>query len=629
MKNFAMFAAAAMMLTTSCSNDETFEQLGNEAQVKLSLGLENAMNTRAISDGEGIDQLTYAIFDKTGNRVAGNKLAERFPWDINVTLLKGETYTAVFWAQDQDCEAYTISEDYTTVSVNYKGLNNDEIRDAFFRSETFTVTGDANLDIVLKRPFAQMNVGVSTEEWDNAVRLGYTVVNSSAEIKQAATKMNLVDGTVSEFDDITFATSAIPTEDLLVDVDCDGTSETYKYLSMSYFLAADEMDGASKTTLEDLKFTLASEDGKTAVLEEGLENVPVQRNHRTNIISFGEGLLTGKYSVKVVLDPLYDGEHTLTNENVWEDNLGIYTEEALAGLDIKIPAGWHIRNGYILEPMPENWNNGNIIAVDGTPAIYNKSYTVDGQGNTVTFEPYEYKFAAKNAFAAYGEGVEVTVKNLSFAGEHLGVFAGVHHSDQKNVRDNFVTHFENVNIVNNGNYYYNNTNTIDIPLTSFAASGTTNLNNCVMTGSYWVGEEKDGNNNASIAMEKYNGVYDVFVANTFQANRYTTINNSTIGRIFVHNHGDLIVDGSSKVDEIAAMPLVYGTITIKSGVKVKSMNITQYSSAYPITITIESGAEVGQLNLKYSGETLKTNKITIKEGAIVGKITANDTEITL
>ena len=450
MKNFAMFAAAAMMLTTSCSNDETFEQLGNEAQVTLSLGLENAMNTRAISDGTGIDYQTNAIFDKKGNLIEGTEKATNFPFNTNVTLLKGETYTAVFWAQDQDCQAYTISEDFKTVSVDYAGLNNDETRDAFFRSETFTVTGDANLDIVLKRPFAQMNVGVSTEEWDNAVRLGYTIVESSAEIKQAATKMDLVNGKVSEFQDITFAASAIPTEELLVDVDCNGTSETYKYLSMSYFLAADEMDGASKTTLEDLKFTLASKDGKTAVLEEGLKNVPVQRNHRTNIISFGEGLLTGKYSVKVVLDPLYDGEHTLTNTNVWESYLGIYTEEAKAGQYIKIPAGWHIRNGYILEPMPENWSSIESVPYDND--IYYNSYTIDGQGNTVTFEPYEYKYVAKNAFAAYGEGVKVTVKDITFAGEHFGVFAGVHGSE----RNKLVTHFENVNIVNNGNYYYNN-----------------------------------------------------------------------------------------------------------------------------------------------------------------------------
>ena len=41
---------------------------------------------------------------------------------------------------------------------------------------------------------------------------------------------------------------------------------------------------------------------------------------------------------------------------IWEEYAGIYTEEALAGKTIEIPAGWHIRNGYILEPLPEQWN---------------------------------------------------------------------------------------------------------------------------------------------------------------------------------------------------------------------------------------------------------------------------------
>ena len=121
-KMFAMFAAAAMMLTTSCSNDETFEQLSNEAQVAFSLGL-------AISDGTGIDQLTYAIFDKEGKLVYSSEKATNFPFNLNVTLLKGETYTAVFWAQDKECKAYSVSQDFTTITVDYEGLNNDEERD--------------------------------------------------------------------------------------------------------------------------------------------------------------------------------------------------------------------------------------------------------------------------------------------------------------------------------------------------------------------------------------------------------------------------------------------------------------------------------------------------------------------
>lgn len=47
-----MFAAAGMLLATSCSNDELdVVQSGDEAQVTFSLGLEGGIATRAISDG--------------------------------------------------------------------------------------------------------------------------------------------------------------------------------------------------------------------------------------------------------------------------------------------------------------------------------------------------------------------------------------------------------------------------------------------------------------------------------------------------------------------------------------------------------------------------------------------------
>ena len=65
-----MFAAAGMLLATSCSNDELdVVQSGNEAQVSFSLGLEGGLATRAISDGKSADVLLHAVFDKYGNRI--------------------------------------------------------------------------------------------------------------------------------------------------------------------------------------------------------------------------------------------------------------------------------------------------------------------------------------------------------------------------------------------------------------------------------------------------------------------------------------------------------------------------------------------------------------------------------
>lgn len=62
-----MFAAAGMLLATSCSNDELdVVQSGNEAQVTFSLAAEGGIATRAISDGKTANKLVYAVFDSEG-----------------------------------------------------------------------------------------------------------------------------------------------------------------------------------------------------------------------------------------------------------------------------------------------------------------------------------------------------------------------------------------------------------------------------------------------------------------------------------------------------------------------------------------------------------------------------------
>ncbi|MBO5692815.1 MAG: hypothetical protein J6R74_02630, partial [Tidjanibacter sp.] len=268
------------------------------------------------------------------------------------------------------------------------------MRIPFFKAEKFTVVDDVNIKVVLKRPFAQLNMGVTEEDWLNAKNVGFEVARSSVEIRQAATTLNLVDGSVGGAEDVTFAVNEIPAdgEKLKVDLDCDGVAEVYKYISMCYFLANDNVDGASQTTLDGLKFVLSNADGsKTFEVQDGLANAPVQRNYRTNIVSFGVGgsILTDQIDVKVTLDPLYDGENTLVGSGVWESHQGIYTEEALAGMTIELPEGWHIRNGYIVESMPENWT-------ETIKPMYAKDYTIDVKGNTVTFAPYNYHFVNKN-----------------------------------------------------------------------------------------------------------------------------------------------------------------------------------------------------------------------------------------
>lgn len=319
-----MFAAAGMLLATSCSNDELdVVQSGNEAQVTFSLAAEGGIATRAISDGTGAKKLVYAVYNANGeliktiaNTDVNGQIVDYSAFDnghtenVTITLAKGQQYTVAFWAQNPNCTAYTTT-DLKNVTIDYAGLNNDETRDAFFKAETFTVTGNTEIDVVLKRPFAQINVGVYQTDWDAAVASEIEIEKSKVTIEKAATSINLLTGEVEGEETVEYGFATIPTqfttpETLDVDLDKDGTKEKYVYLSMSYILANDATTGYAKATLEDLDFTFAPKSGNNINFSEGLNAVPVQRNWRTNIIG---KILTGDVTFNITIDPIYDGEY--------------------------------------------------------------------------------------------------------------------------------------------------------------------------------------------------------------------------------------------------------------------------------------------------------------------------------
>ena len=319
-----MFAAAGMLFATSCSNDELdVVQSGNEAQVTFSLAAEGGIATRAISDGTGAKKLVYAVYNASGelietiaNTDVNGQIVDNSAFDngltenVTITLAKGQQYTVAFWAQNPNCTAYTTT-DLKNVTIDYAGLNNDETRDAFFKAETFTVTGNTEIDVVLKRPFAQINVGVYQTDWDAAVASEIEIEKSKVTIEKAATSINLLTGEVTGEETVEYGFATIPAqfdtpETLDVDLDKDGTKEKYVYLSMSYILANDATTGYAKATLEDLDFTFAPKSGNNINFSEGLNAVPVQRNWRTNIIG---KILTGDVTFNITIDPIYDGEY--------------------------------------------------------------------------------------------------------------------------------------------------------------------------------------------------------------------------------------------------------------------------------------------------------------------------------
>ena len=332
-----MFAAAGMLFATSCSNDELdVVQSGNEAQVTFSLGLEGGIATRAaISDGTGAKKLVYAVYKLNADgtpvlqNVVGSNNEGQFvdteAFDggltetVSVTLAKGQTYQVAFWAQNPNCNAYTTT-DLTNVEVSYnQATNNNDVRDAFFKTVEFTVSGNQTIDVELKRPFAQINVGVYKTDWEAAVKSGIEIEKSSVVIKDAATSINLLTGEVGDETtdvEVSYLSNTIPNEDLKVDLngdkDYDDENEKYKWLSMSYILVADRnadsgngVLGDERDALESLQYTFSPKSGNEITFGDGLNSVPVQRNWRTNILG---QILTGNIEFNIRINPIFDGD---------------------------------------------------------------------------------------------------------------------------------------------------------------------------------------------------------------------------------------------------------------------------------------------------------------------------------
>ena len=433
-------AVSAILIFAGCSSSEDTEisPRSNEAIVSLDVQADVAASTRAISDGSGANKLFYRVFDKDGNIISDQlPLKQENASDlltghkVTLQLIKGQTYKIAFWAQNSACTAYRVDGNMN-VTVDYSGANNDETRDAFFKTVDVAVTGDMNVDVTLKRPFAQINVGSSANDWDGAVASGLTVTTSTVTVKDAATKLNVVTGKVSKPKDVTYTASAIPKEDLLVDADGDGTKEKFKYLSMCYILPDEATTGASKTTVSTA-FTFAPETGKgnPVTLNEGLQAIPVQRNYRTNIVG---RILTAEVDFNVVVDPDFICDHDVNLlPNAWDGKT--YTEPKVENnayqINTEAELAWVFNQGKLNRhslSINNNLNMGNHEFY-GRIIIDAANLELNGNGHTISF----FKLA-NNDSSNHNEDYSV------------GLFKGDALSYDFTVKD---IQFKNVSAINN------------------------------------------------------------------------------------------------------------------------------------------------------------------------------------
>ena len=386
--NYLFVALMTMLLLVSCAEDETLsvDTNSNEAMVSFNLELpDSGPQSRAIGDGEKVNELVYGIFDEDGAPLSileGKKQAVKAnafqttakKETISLSLLKGKTYQIAFWAQ-VDGTNYYETDDLKAIVVNYEGNNNDESRDAFFGVEEFTVSSDASIDVDLNRPFAQINVGAS--DFEAAAAAGLNVAYSSVVIKNAAKSINLLDGTVDGTEDVTYEIAAIPGGDL------NANNEAYTHLSMSYILV-----GAEKSTLDALTYVFQNDNGDESVtLTQGLTSVPVQRNYRTNIIG---KILTGDVTFNITIDPIYDGEYN--NGKAQPVNInGVYYATIQDAVN-------NVKDGDVIKLATGTYNE--VVKVGG-----GKNFTLEAAGPNVVIAALDHQS---------NENSTVKVKGITF-----------------------------------------------------------------------------------------------------------------------------------------------------------------------------------------------------------------------
>lgn len=412
-KNFiyAALALGAVMGATSCSSEDVPTPADGRG-VSFTVNLPAELNTRAYGDGLSATTLYYAVYesgktnpdgsftaltldDAAENPALGKKQFVDRTTTVTLDLPLGKEYDIVFFAANEG-SPYAIDLAHQTFTVDFAKMNeinqsnpstNYDKNDCFVRGvKNFSITGPSTKTVVLYRPVAQLNIGTSDISAALKGNLDYTT--TKVEIKNVYNTFNLLAGTVDS--------DGLVMGDVVADKVEENVAltewminpknqpfpyepKTYKYLTMQYLLVP------SAKTLYNVTFSLPNESGYPAYT---FNNVPMQRNHRTNI--YGR-LLTAPADFNVRIDQFFDGPMYNYPENV-----------------------------YTVEDLTENLQNGtpvtlmNDLTLDALPVDETKGATIDLNGKTLTVNNMvnvEGIVTIKNGTYATGSSIAFNMKD--------------------------------------------------------------------------------------------------------------------------------------------------------------------------------------------------------------------------
>lgn len=212
--------------------------------------------------------------------------------------------TFSFWADAPGISCYVFDENAQTITVNYSGITSGyEAMDAFYAAEknlyvdsNEATGGVINKTVTLNRPFAQLNIGAT--DYNESTLLN-TYTRCAVVVDNIPNILNLYSGDVSNTTTGSDAHASFAYTDFIgaaesFPVTIDGAD--IEYLAMYYLLMP------TSKTIEKVTIRFGSRDTENILIEE-IENVPFQRNYRTNLYG---NFLTDDVHHKIIIGPTYE-----------------------------------------------------------------------------------------------------------------------------------------------------------------------------------------------------------------------------------------------------------------------------------------------------------------------------------
>lgn len=462
-KLLILMSALMVVLASSCESGFGGYESGEKALVSYNVKMPK-IATRAYSDGMSANVLQYAVYNAAGNELTGLTVTNgeiHGSTTVNFELVVGQTYSVIFWAA-ADGAPYAVNFADKTMTVDYTDAKcNAEGYDAFYKHVEFTVTGAMSMDVELRRPFAQLNIG--TSDYVAAANAGYAPTKSWVKVP-VYTTLNLQDGSVS---------GQAVQEFALAEINKNETFPVagYDYLAMNYLLVSADKE------VVDVEFAHTATD-EVAAVSRVVGSVPVQRNHRTNI--YGK-LFTTSVDMNVVIVPAYDDEdYNKEITDAVEVAPGVLYDEANATYMLTNKQGleWlrdEVNNDNTFEgkivtltddidagvEYDENGERISFATIGTCSKIVVKPFkgTFDGAGYTVkniyqNGWDFGYEMYKWGSLGLFGKLENATVKNVTLDGFELRVEGGNVGGIAGNAAGDCV--FENITVKNSILCSYNN-----------------------------------------------------------------------------------------------------------------------------------------------------------------------------